>query len=120
MSEKYTLILQGGAGGPNHVPGDYLYHDGENRRFESGAWGIIRVLPGLDPNLKPLPGTSIAAGQGAPAQVATCPANAPVHNFAISAVDLPLATAGAGRSAVFVPTAQAAAVKAGTSSPSRL
>jgi len=121
VSEKYTLILDGGAGGPRHVPGDYIYHDGENRRFQNGAWGIIRVLPSLNASLlRPLPGTSIAAGGPAPAQVATCPAGAPVHNFAISAVDLPLATAGDGRSAAFVPTSQAAAVKAGTVFPQPL
>ena len=59
VSEKYTLILKGGAGGPDHIAGDYIYHDGENRRFVGGAWGILRVLPGdLAPELQPLPGIS--------------------------------------------------------------
>ena len=29
------------------MPGDYLYMDAIGRRFRQGAWGIIRVLPGL-------------------------------------------------------------------------
>ena len=58
------MILLRRGGRPNHVPGDYIYHDGENRRFQSGAWGIIRVLPSLDATvLKPLPGTSIPTQQ---------------------------------------------------------
>ncbi len=117
VSERYTLILNGGAGGPNRIPGDYLYHNGENRRFMGGAWGIIRVLPSLDPNLKPLPGTNI------PAPRATCPAGAPQHNFAISAVKLPTSASGGGqegRKTAFVPTAQAAAVMAGQLFPEPL
>jgi hypothetical protein len=109
VSERFTLILDGGAGGPNHVAGDYLYHDGENRRFEKGAWGILRVLPTITPDLlKPLPGFTQL-----PARLPTCPVGAPVHTFAISAVDVPSTTAGGGREgirAAFVPTSQAASV----------
>ncbi|MEI7743554.1 MAG: IPT/TIG domain-containing protein [Chloroflexota bacterium] len=109
VSEKFTLVLKGGAGGPNHVAGDYLYHDGENRRFTGGAWGILRVLGSLDPTrLLPLPGTTTL-----PAQLPTCPTGAPVHTFAVSAVDLPSTAAGGGqdgRKAAFVPTSLAAAV----------
>ena len=46
ISEKFTLILQGGAGGVQQRPGDYLYHNGLDGRFRQGAWGILRVLPG--------------------------------------------------------------------------
>jgi manganese oxidase len=129
ISEKYTLILQGGAGGPQHIPGDYLYNDGVERSFKAGAWGILRVLPGrvtnnpADPNfLQPLPGTSpsnaaplpqktggrppAASGPGNP-----CPSGAPVHNFNVSAVDMPNATDG--RKFAFVPSDQVSAVKAG-------
>ncbi len=117
VSEKYTLILNGGAGGPNHVPGDYIYHDGENRRFQEGAWGILRVLPDVVGDLMPLPNVSI------PAQVATCPANAPIHNFNISAVDLPSTAAGGGdhgRDAAFVPSTDVAAVLNKTKFPEPL
>jgi hypothetical protein len=118
VSEKYTLILKGGAGGPNHVAGDYLYHDGENRRFQGGAWGILRVLPTVNAtDLKPLPNTSI------PAQKATCPTGAPIHAFNISAVDLPSTAAGGGqdgRKAAFVPSSLAAGVIARTIFPEPL
>ncbi len=58
ISEKFSLILQGGAGGPQHQPGDYLYENSINRKFRDGAWGILRVLPGQSPDLQPLPGTT--------------------------------------------------------------
>ncbi len=118
VSEKYTLILNGGAGGPNHVPGDYIYHDGENRRFQSGAWGILRVLPAVVGDLQPLP----SAGS-IPAQTATCPPGAPVHNFNISAVDLPSTDAGGGRhgrNAAFVASTDVAAVLNKTKFPEPL
>ena len=118
VSERFTLILKGGAGGPNHVPGDYLYHDGENRRFQAGAWGLLRVLPNADPSLQPLPGYAVP-----PPQEDTCPSGAPVHAFAISAVDLPSTAAGGGRDgrqAAFVRSSQAAAVRNGTLFPEPL
>ena len=37
------------------MPGDYLYMNAIGRRFRQGAWGIIRVLPGLTATLQPLP-----------------------------------------------------------------
>jgi hypothetical protein len=118
VSEKFTLILKGGAGGPDHIAGDYLYHDGENRRFVGGAWGILRVLPAVNPSvLQPLPGINI------PAPLAICPPGAPVHSFAISAVDLPSTAAGGGqdgRKAAFVPTSLAAGVIAKTIFPEPL
>lgn len=118
VSEKYTLVLEGGAGGPNHVPGDYIYHDGENRRFQSGAWGILRVLGAPVGNLQPLP------GQGSiPVQKPICPAGAPVHNFAVSAVDVPGTAAGGGdkgNNLAFVMTSEAASVLNKTTFPEPL
>ena len=46
VSEKFTVALDGGAGGPQHVPGDYLYNNGVGHRTKDGAWGLIRVLDG--------------------------------------------------------------------------
>ncbi len=54
VSERYTLILDGGAGGAGKQPGDYLYHNGIARRFKQGAWGIMRVLPKGSPTLQAL------------------------------------------------------------------
>ncbi|MPZ61905.1 MAG: hypothetical protein GEU93_11530 [Propionibacteriales bacterium] len=46
----------GGAGGPNEVPGDYLYRSNTLiRHLPGGQWGIFRVLPGADPSLVELP-----------------------------------------------------------------
>ena len=117
VSEKYTLILNGGAGGPNHVPGDYIYHDGENRRFQDGAWGILRVLPNVVGDLQPLPDAG-----SIPVQQATCPVGAPVHNFNISAIDMPSFGGGThdGRRAAFVPTTDVASVLNKTKFPEPL
>src|SRR5262249_56231079 len=105
VSEKFTLILQGGAGGPLKQAGDYLYNDGVERSFKAGAWGIIRVLPGLVPALKPLPPTVPAGSFTLPSKTggrppaptgadSPCPANAPLHQFNISAIDLPSSNCG--------------------------
>jgi hypothetical protein len=134
ISERYTLVARGGAGGPNHLPGDYLYNNGINTRFRNGAWGIIRVLDGQSAGLKPLNGfPAPAAAASAPARTGgrppasagpgdPCPANATQKTFDISAVDLknnPLLAGGKVRKA-FVPTNQAAAASAGTLLPEPL
>ena len=123
VSERYTAILDGGAGGPEQRPGDYLYMNGIGRRFRQGAWGILRVLPRQVGDLQPLPGTNPNPG-GAPLPAPTggrppasvgagtpCPSNATTRNVDVSAIDVP--GAQAGRTAAFVPTAQAAAAETG-------
>ncbi|TCO46621.1 hypothetical protein [Actinocrispum wychmicini] len=67
ISERFDYVLDGGAGGPGHFPGDYLYYSTRNFAFESGAWGIFRVHDRLQSDLKPLPDrTSPASGTGFP------------------------------------------------------
>ena len=56
VSEKATVVIDGGAGGPQGTPGDYLYHNGVGRRFRQGAWGLLRVLGGKSDELQALPG----------------------------------------------------------------
>ena len=138
ISEKFTLILKGGAGGPNHTPGDYLYNNGIDRRMTDGAWGLIRVLPGRvssnpgDPNfLLPLPGVSgpgtaapLPTRTGAASPVSTnpaspCPKAAPQHAVRLSAVRVKNETDNATRYA-YVPTSQAAAVLNGGLTPEPL
>ena len=116
ISEKFSLIAKGGAGGPLAVPGDYLYMNAIGRRFRQGAWGIIRVLPGLTPNLQPLPDRAAPASSftlpavtgGRPPEPADpgnpCPALAPQRSFDISAVDVPKSAFGNQLRAAFVPT----------------
>jgi hypothetical protein len=41
--EALTLTLSEGAGGPDRVPGDYLYGDHREAYREAGLWGIFRV-----------------------------------------------------------------------------
>ena len=121
ISERFTAILDSGKGGVGK-PGDYLYMNGLGRRFRQGAWGILRVLPGLAADLQPLPGRP-APGAGPPLPTQTggrppaaagpgdpCPQGAPNRSFAISALDLPGDISGEGHKAIFVPTADVAAV----------
>lgn len=35
--------LVGGAGGPQHFPGDYAYRDSRQPWAAAGIWGILRV-----------------------------------------------------------------------------
>ena len=106
VSERYTLILDGGAGGPSKQPGDYLYHNGIARRFKQGAWGIMRVLPKGSANLQALPdyrkpgGTYVqpdVTGRRPPATLNPgnpCPEGAAQKAVAISAVDVPNSVQG--------------------------
>jgi manganese oxidase len=115
ISEKFSLIAKGGAGGPLAVPGDYLYMNAIGRRFRQGAWGIIRVLPGRVANLQPLPDRIAPASSfalpsvtgGRPPEPADpgnpCPALAPQRSFDISAVDVPSSAFGNQLRAAFVP-----------------
>ncbi|MEY2400611.1 MAG: hypothetical protein QOJ08_722 [Ilumatobacteraceae bacterium] len=110
VSERYTLILDGGAGGAGKQPGDYLYHNGIARRFRQGAWGIMRVLPKGSPGLQALPNYAKPAGTyvqpavtGGRPPVTTdpgnpCPAGSVSKAVAISAVDMPNSVQGTNSS----------------------
>ncbi|MGH8588995.1 MAG: hypothetical protein ACREXX_06555 [Gammaproteobacteria bacterium] len=61
ISERYDLVLDGGAGGPLGKPGDFLYYNTLGRDMLGGAWGLIRVHDTLQEDqmpLKPLPDRS--------------------------------------------------------------
>src|SRR3954454_12180508 len=128
ISERFTAILDGGAG----KPGDYLYMNGIGRRFRQGAWGILRVLPGATPTLKPLPGRPApAAGPALPTQTGgrppapaspgnPCPVGAPTRSFAVSAMDISGEQAGLGHRAIFVRSGDVAEVNARTLNPEPL
>ena len=136
-SERFTLILQGGAGGPRKAPGDYLYFNGIDRRLADGAWGILRVLPGrvtgdpTDPNfLLPLPGTSPPSAPalptvpgGSPPEASSpgspCTAGAPERRFDITAVRVRAAVSSADKYA-YVPSSTASAVAGGSIRPEPL
>ena len=135
VSDRNTLILEGGAGGPNHVAGDYLYSNGLGRRFRQGAWGILRVLPGQSADLQPLPDHAAPPSTGPePTQTGgrppastdpgtPCPTGAPVHSFDVTALDLPLAAEfghGSHVTTVFIPTVNETAVTSGQLRPEPL
>ena len=129
VSERFTAILDGGAGGRKQRAGDYLYENSVGRRARQGAWGMLRVLPRQVPDLQPLPGRSVPQGSfslpdktgGRPPSAGhagnPCPSDAPERALTISAVDLPGDVAG--RQAAFVPSEVAAEVKSGDRRPSR-
>jgi FtsP/CotA-like multicopper oxidase with cupredoxin domain len=127
VSEKQTLIFNS-KDSPMR-PGDYLYGSGIDFRAKQGAWGIIRILPGMVDDLKPLPGTVTPAASYAVPTVTgaappaaggpgnPCPAGAPSRRFAVTAADLP---SGNLVRQAFVPDADLAAVQSGKLKPDPL
>lgn len=61
-----TAELEGGAGGPGRVPGDYVWGDHREPYREAGLWGLFRVLPVGAPGatLRALPADRGPAGGG--------------------------------------------------------
>lgn len=62
ISERFDVSLEGGAGGPGGRTGDYLYYSTLGKDFESGAWGILRVLGNPNSRLQPLPDRGLPPG----------------------------------------------------------
>jgi hypothetical protein len=120
ISERFDYVLDGGAGGPAKLAGDYLYYSTRNFAFESGGWGIFRVHDRLRSDLQPLPGitapptgtgfplltaatgnTQTTPGPNPPAPSATnvsnsanpCPSGAPVRSYDVSVFNQTLPTA---------------------------
>jgi hypothetical protein len=127
VSEKFSLVFNGQQDELRMRPGDYLYSNGLENRTQQGAWGIVRVLPGKVGDLQPLPGVAGPAGgytvpsrNGAAPPTPTaadtanpCPPTAPVHPmFDVTATDA-ASSNGKGARTVFVPSADATAVKKG-------
>jgi FtsP/CotA-like multicopper oxidase with cupredoxin domain len=98
ISERFDYVLDGGAGGPRHLPGDYLYYSSRSMELESGAWGIFRVHDHKMSDLEVLPGrTAPPTGPGFPQLTFTgkappaatgpgnaCPSTAPVRSYDVS------------------------------------
>ena len=97
ISERFDLVLDGGAGGPGGKPGDYLYYSTIAREFMDGAWGILRVHDREESDLQPLPDRPLPTGDvGFPVQSHTglapapatgpgdvCPDGAPLRSYDI-------------------------------------
>ncbi|KRC56993.1 hypothetical protein ASE19_04115 [Nocardioides sp. Root79] len=129
ISERFTLVLNGQPDSMRLRPGDYLYANGLEARTQQGAWGIVRVLPGLVPGLQPLPGvttpstpyTEPTSTGGAPPPGMPgnpCPAGAPARSFDLTALDRSNVYNGA-RTA-YVPTVDVNAVIQRTKQPEPL
>jgi manganese oxidase len=70
-SEVINAWLHGGAGGPNGIPGDYLWLNQRPGYLDAGHWGMLKVLDRDNRTLLPLRGQIPATQQAedkAPAQ----------------------------------------------------
>jgi FtsP/CotA-like multicopper oxidase with cupredoxin domain len=130
VSEKFTLVFNGSRPDMTMRPGDYLYANGNERRTQDGAWGIVRILPGTVPDLQPLPGVAAPTSSytlpsvtgGLPPATTDpgnpCPAGSPARRFDVTALDKKTGQQG-GRMA-FVPNSDVPSVLAGTKEKSPL
>jgi hypothetical protein len=64
--EAITIDLDGGAGGPARIAGDYLYGNHREPYRSAGLWGYFRVRDFCDgaDGLNPLPTNSTACTDG--------------------------------------------------------
>jgi manganese oxidase len=109
ISERYDLVIPH-AGGPQRMPGDYLYYDGRSFKLREGDWGILRVHDASSgEGLHRLPGH-----ENVPRAASTvCPPQAPRRAFAVTAVEVPLPMLGGDRGKVYVLDADRDAVTSG-------
>lgn len=144
ISERFDYVLDGGAGGPKKMAGDYLYYSTRNFAFESGGWGIFRVHDHLRSDLQVLPGqTAPPGGAGFPVLTAAtgdtqtspgpnpppstqpgvvtstaspCTGSAPARNYDVSIFNQPLPTAPQADAGgiIYSLTSDMAAIRAGT------
>lgn len=144
ISERFDYVLDGGAGGPRRMAGDYLYYSTRNFAFESGGWGIFRVHDRRQSDLQPLPDrTAPATGTGFPilspatgntqvtpgpnpppstqagvvsSTASPCASGAPVRGYDVSVFNQPLPTAPTAdpNGIVYSLTSDVAAIRAGT------
>ncbi|MGQ0521205.1 MAG: multicopper oxidase domain-containing protein [Actinomycetota bacterium] len=114
ISERFDLVVPA-AGGPQRMPGDYLYYSGRSFKLREGSWGILRVRDKADEGLRTLPGRERVPE----AATAVCPDDAPEKRFAVAAVEAPLPMLG-GPGKLYVLEADRAAVLAGARPPEPL
>ena len=116
ISERYDLVIPA-AGGPQTMPGDYPYYNGRNFRLREGSWGLIRVhAEDTALGLLKLPGRETVPSP--PASV--CPADAPVKEFGVAAIPVPLPMLGGGMGRIFALEADTGAFVSGAREPEPL
>ncbi|HET6370367.1 MAG TPA: hypothetical protein VFG95_04180, partial [Nitrospiria bacterium] len=64
-SENLDVYIKEGAGGPFHLPGDYLWQNHRMPYAQAGEWGYLRVLPVGDRSILPLNSASEPGGKTA-------------------------------------------------------
>lgn len=143
ISERFDYVLDGGAGGPARMAGDYLYYSTRNFAFESGGWGIFRVHDRRQSSLQPLPDrtapptgtgfpilrpatgdTQVTPGPNPPApsssnvsnSASACSSTAPVRSYDVSVFNqtLPSAPQADTNGIIYSLTSDMAAIRAGT------
>lgn len=149
ISERFDYVLDGGAGGPQRMAGDYLYYSTRNFAFESGGWGIFRVHDRARSDLRPLPDrTAPPSGTGFPiltqatgntqaspgpnpaapsastttSTASPCASSAPVRSYDVSVFNqtLPTAPQADTNGIIYSLTSDMAAIRAGTKRPEPL
>jgi len=112
ISERYDLSITK-AGGPQGLPGDYLYYDGRASKLREGSWGVLRVFDGqAGGSLRKLPGHETVP---APSN-AICPPEATVKRFSVAALDVALPMLG-GKGKIYVLEQDREAVLSGSKIP---
>ncbi|MCH7802398.1 MAG: hypothetical protein IIC24_12780, partial [Chloroflexi bacterium] len=90
ISERMDLVIPR-AGGPQGMPGDYLYYNGRLFKFNEGSWGILRVLEDDGSSeLRKLPGHETIPS---PPQ-SVCAPGSPQREFDVVAMQVPLPMLG--------------------------
>ncbi len=115
ISERFDLVVPA-AGGPQRMPGDYLYANGRPSKLAEGSWGLVRVYGPGEGGLRPLPGHERVPSP-APA---VCPAGAPERRFDVAVVDAPLPMLERGTGKLYVLERDLAAVRSGDRAPEPL
>jgi hypothetical protein len=64
-SENLDVYIKEGAGGPFHLPGDYVWQNHRMPYAQAGQWGYLRVLPVGDRNILPLNSATEPGGRTA-------------------------------------------------------
>lgn len=116
ISERYDLVIPK-AGGPQRLPGDYLYYSGRSFKLREGSWGIIRVHDGAARvPLQPLSGREAIPPPAPP----LCPDGARRKEFAVAATEAPLLMLGGSKGKLYVLQEDKAAVLSGAKPPEPL
>ena len=110
ISERYDLVIPE-AGGPQGIPGDYLYYSGRSFKLREGSWGLVRVYEGTTgAPLQKLPGYEAIPPPPPP----VCPTGAPRKAFDVAAIEVSLPMLGDSQGKLYVLQGDKAAVLSGS------